>query len=73
MILDLVVKENYPYEVKITSSMRMGKLFFRAELYESATVSHFDMRKIHEGGSIEEAVSSIGRALEDAIDALNAC
>lgn len=66
MIIQLTVCKNYHYEISLRAICEGGQLLMRADLVEGL-ISHFDTHEIHQGATVEEALSSIGKALEAAI------
>lgn len=72
MFFILTVRAEFNYEVEVSARFEAGHVVYLAELSESCMISHFDHKAVHEGTTVEAAIESIARGLDDAIEMLRA-
>lgn len=71
MLMVLTVRREYHYEVEVSAELIDKKLQFRAELVETAMISHFDNHADYLGFSIEECLEKLSLAIDKALETLS--
>lgn len=72
MLIVLTVRREYHYEVEVSVELLDKKLQFRAELVETAMISHFDNHADYFGSNIEECLEKLAIAIDKALETLSA-
>lgn len=66
MFIEIEIRKGFKFEIKINAKYENDVVLYQAQLV-TGFISYFNNYDIYQGTSIEESISKISKALEDAL------